>query len=405
MSRLRKKQKNRLFICRIFGLTLGMCLIWACGEAPQQIETIYEDGKEVILNHIEPYALSGEPGTFTCVDEFVIDTEDDSIAGLGLTDIGLINQSYFDVDSLGSIYIYCPQDAEHIFFKFDRNGKFIQAFGRKGQGPGEFQGNLYFRIFMNDDGEEELVVTDHLNNRVSFLKTDGTLIREVRSDSSIFAVHPLGAERFLVYRKVINASKEFLTQQPLSLTGPDFREMVELDRQRIPNPIVGERLKGIYYIFSWDAAAGLVFTGFQERGYEIFVYNYDGQMIRKIRKEFTPIPVPEDHKAAYMSQFEAEMYAPIRKKIYFPDVMPPFLGFFADERGFLLVMTYEKGQKSGEFLYDIFNPDGVFIGRKSLRVYFDEFGVHAKMKNGFLYRVDEKESGFKRLVVSLVTWE
>ena len=99
------------------------------------------------------------------------------------------------------------------------------------------------------------------------------------------------------------------------------------------------------------------------------------------------------------------MYAPIRKKIYFPDVMPPFLGFFADERGFLLVMTYEKGQKSGEFLYDIFNPDGVFIGRKSLRVYFDEFGVHAKMKNGFLYRVDEKESGFKRLVVSLVTWE
>ena len=164
-------------------------------------------------------------------------------------------------------------------------------------------------------------------------------------------------------------------------------------------------MKGFYYIFSWDAAAGLVFTGFQERGYEIFVYDYDGQMIRKIRKEFTPVSVPEDHKAAFMSQFEAEMFAPIRKKIYFPDAMPPFLGLFADERGFLLVMTYEKGQKPGEYWYDIFNTDGVFIGRKSLRVYFDEFGVHAKMKNGFLYRVDEKESGFKRLVVSRVTWE
>ena len=93
---MRKKQKSRLFICRILGITFSMCLIWACGEAPQKIDTIIEDGNEVILNHIEPYTLSGEPGAFSCRDEFVIDTEDDSIAGLGLTDIGLINQSYFD---------------------------------------------------------------------------------------------------------------------------------------------------------------------------------------------------------------------------------------------------------------------------------------------------------------------
>ena len=405
MHRIHKKSKNRYTFCSLCPLLLGLALTTACGVKPPLVEKVMENGHEVVLNHIQPYRLPGEPETFSCVEEFVIDTEDESTAALGLTDIGRINESYFDVDSRGNVFVYCPQNAEHVFYKFDRHGAFLQAFGRKGQGPGEFQGGVYFKVLRNESGEEELVVTDTGNSRLSYMGTDGTLIHESRLDSSIIAVNPLGEGRFLVYRRAIDASAEFLTEQPLTLTGPDFEDRIELDRQRIPNPITGERLKGIYYVFSWDAASGRVYTGFQERGYEIYVYDYEGHRIRTVRKEFTPVPVPEDHKAEFMSQFEADMYEPIRRKIYFPDTMPPFFGFMADEEGRLLVMTYEEGPDPGEYWYDIFNPDGVFIGRKSLRIYHDEFRIHARMKDDMLYRVEEKENGFKRFVASRVNWQ
>ena len=43
--------------------------------------------------------------------------------------------------------------------------------------------------------------------------------------------------------------------------------------------------------------------------------------------------------------------------------MPPFHALFADDGDRLFVMTYEEGINPGEYMYDIFDPDGVCIGR------------------------------------------
>jgi hypothetical protein len=106
-----------------------------------------------------------------------------------------------------------------------------------------------------------------------------------------------------------------------------------------------------------------------------------------------------------MEQFSAPIFDDIRNKIYFPDAMPPFHALFADDEGRLYVMTYEQGENPDEFMYDIFNPDGICIGRKSLKVHHDESGVNAKIKNGRLFCLNEKESGYKELIVSKVIWE
>ncbi len=68
-------------------------------------------------------------------------------------------------------------------------------------------------------------------------------------------------------------------------------------------------------------------------------------------------------------------------------------------------MTYEEGENPGEFMFDIFNPDGVFIGRKSLNAWIWESLVKAKIKNNLFYCVQEKESGYKKLVVYKMKWE
>jgi hypothetical protein len=56
----------------------------------------------------------------------------EDIAKLGLGDI-----YNFDIDSEGNIYVLNGKPVEYFVFKFDRNGRFVKFFGRKGQGPGE----------------------------------------------------------------------------------------------------------------------------------------------------------------------------------------------------------------------------------------------------------------------------
>ena len=148
-----------------------------------------------------------------------------------------------------------------------------------------------------------------------------------------------------------------------------------------------------------------IFTGHQDRGYDIFVYDFEGRPVRKIRKEFRPIPVPEPHKKAFLAQFDAPQYKVVRDKVYFPADMPPFIGFTADETGRLYVCTYETTDQPGEFVFDIFDSEGALILRKPLRVFHDYSGAFLKVRRDRLYCVQENASGDKEFKVFRMTWK
>ena len=130
-----------------------------------------EDGVEVVLNNIEPYRITGEPTTFNLEEIFTIDTENFSIVRTGLTDI-----SCFDVDSKGNIYFlgFLQREGNNIF-KFDKNGRFVNSFGRKGQGPGEVQYPFHLEV----DNQNNIVVTDQSKLKLIFFSNEGSLIREI----------------------------------------------------------------------------------------------------------------------------------------------------------------------------------------------------------------------------------
>ena len=67
-------------------------------------------------------------------------------------------------------------------------------------------------------------------------------------------------------------------------------------------------------------------------------------------------------------------------------------------------MTYEKGDNEGEYMFDIFNPEGIFIGRKSLKDFSATDHLKGKIKNDYFYCIEEKESGFQKLVVYKMLW-
>jgi len=64
--------------------------------------------------------------------------------------------------------------------------------------------------------------------------------------------------------------------------------------------------------------------------------------------------------------------------------------------------------KPEEYIYDIFNPDGIFIGRKSLQMLWAGLylgPMYSLVKNNKLYCYRMKESGYKELVVYRMKWD
>lgn len=68
-------------------------------------------------------------------------------------------------------------------------------------------------------------------------------------------------------------------------------------------------------------------------------------------------------------------------------------------------MTFEEGDRPGEYWCDIFNPEGILINRKALPILSGgEVFAFAKTKNARLYCFQEKEDGYRMLKVYKMNW-
>jgi hypothetical protein len=222
-------------------LLLILLLFCFCAPNSEKVKKVIEDGVEVVLNHVEPYKIRGEPTTFALEEEFIIDTEKDEIAELGLTDIMVS----FDVDTRGNIYLASHKNDESLIFQFDKDGNSIRSFARKGQGPGELRARIPGSLYLTVDHWGNIAASD-FGNKLSIFGSRGDLIKETRIDSEMICAIPLENGNYLSYRRVLDPRSEFLNQNPLTLYNGDFEEIKELDKQMIPNPIIGKRLKGSF---------------------------------------------------------------------------------------------------------------------------------------------------------------
>jgi len=381
---------------RLVFLIIILSLSFYCGPKQDEVERIMEDGVEVVINHLEPYKIKGESSTFHLEEEFVIDLERNDLAEIGLTEI-----SDFAVDSTGNIYFSDSNSDENLIFKFGADGNYLKSFCPKGQGPGELP-NAPMMLFTEDD---ELVAYSGM--KLLLFEPDASLVREVKTNVSYSSrATYLDNGNYLMEIAKYPQEESGKTTHIAMLYDSQFNEIKELDRIEL-FPMVAQRIKGISHSIVAEVSIGKIFTGSQQRDYEIYVYDFNGNLIKKIRKDYIRVPPSEEYKEQFLSMFKGNpaVYEAAKKKIYFPSSLPPFHYFLMDEKGRLYVMTYEKGINPNEYMFDIFNPEGVFFGRKSLKDFSSSQGLNGKIKNDHFYCVKEKESGYKELVVHKMNWE
>ena len=97
----------------------------------------------------------------------------------------------------------------HSVFVFDRNGKFINRIGRRGQGPGEYVSIL--RVMLNPDNRQ-IMVFDGASNKLIYYDLYGNFIREVTNFSESAVVRDiinLPNGNFLLYNFDQNLDHQF----------------------------------------------------------------------------------------------------------------------------------------------------------------------------------------------------
>jgi hypothetical protein len=267
---------------------------------------------------------------------------------------------------------------------FDARGRFLRRFGRKGQGPGDFDIPAYFDI----DSANNVFLIDGRSLRVNQFDKEGKPVGSRR------------IERFCAHINTDAQGRLFLGEESSesAALSSEFKEMVQkitiirTDREgRNPlsiGPFIGQKFlikahsQGSVSLASptsaitgWGVAPdGRLLAGYNG-AYEISVYDSDGKALFRFGREYKPMKI----KAAARPIAKSEEF--------YPAFVPDFV--FDDDGNVWLRMYRDEADK--EFRYDVFSPDGIY-----LRQVVAPFRIY-RIRNKKAYAIVENEEGFKML--------
>ena len=366
-------------------------LLVSCQGKGTRVDRIVENGVEVVLNHAEPYKIKGEPSRLVLQEDVRMDLEKSEYSGLGLKE-----PSFAEADGEGNIYLVeFYQDSEYLLYKFAGDGKFLKRFGKKGQGPGELQ--WISALVVEPNGH--ILVSDQGLAKIVEFDGEANFAKETKTDPTLREVVPLNNGRYFG-RKNVSEPRGMA----LCLFDAEFKELKRLDFVDMSDMAPGKRTPGTILAVPRLVAGDRIYIGNEQRGYDIWVYDLDGRLVRKIRKEFRPAPYPEEFK----KQTEELAARQPTLNLYARSDTPPFNSFFTDDEGRLFVMTYERDPSTGDYIHDVYDKDGVLIVRAPIGA----SGILARAlnplraaaRNGRYYRLTFKESGYPELIVYRMVW-
>ncbi len=379
------KTKNAFFIV-VFFIAASMLLV-SCGQQKAKWKgTIEEqDGVIIVKNPAEPIYSND---VFRLEEDLTIDNveEDEEFT---FQDI-----MHLAVDDDENIY---ASDSKAAFIKvFDKSGNYLRTIGKKGQGPGEF---LYpFQILIMPQGE--LMVNDMYQLRVHFFSLDGKFLRQFSSSTMTLFMRPRVDSEGHIIAGHVNVGDPI--EAVLKKLDSDLNPVLTLATR----PVVSKPPAIIEYFENWRSTSlvwdvatedNIVWGVFNK--YEIFVNNPEGKLIRKIIREYDGIAITKNEEEKLIKDFFGNFPVPPQWNLKFPKVYPSFIRFTCDEEGRIFVQTYEKTEDEEEYYYDVFDSEGKYIVRTSLKYRPQVW------KNKKLYMIEENEEGFQMVKRYKVHWD
>ncbi|MCJ7617681.1 MAG: 6-bladed beta-propeller [Desulfobacterales bacterium] len=327
----------------------------------------------IVKNPIEP--IYGE-GAFNLEEELSIgETE-------GQEEYMLSSPRSIAVDDECNIYVLDLKES-HIKV-FDNEGIYQKTIGRRGQGPGEFQGPLGIQI----TAKNESLVNNLTSSRLIYYSLNGEFLREdqmtgipralLKMDSNFdyICAYPKSEQIFKVALEKYDSSQ---------------KKLFSIAEVEIEN--YSARAKSIIFNITKENEIIWAITD----KYEIMITDAVGNLTRKIIRDYDSVEILEEEKQSFLRQI------PLSPGEEFPKYFPPLRDTFisVDGNGKIYIGTYERTPDGNGYYYDVFDSEGKYIVKMPIR--------HTKRspiiwKSGKLYTIEADEDGFQYVKRYKVTW-
>ena len=361
--------KRLFFLTLVISFLIGLT---ACSQQKSEwagkIEEI--DGVTVVKNPKEPIYQ----------EEVLIIKEELSIGDSEENEDYMFSDiSHITVDSDGRIYILDRRES-HVKL-FDQNGKHIRTIGRIGQGPGEFNNPIFIYY-----PREELLVMEF--DRLSFFSPEGKLLRVIPMKTEFLSRARCDSQgNIITTSSVLDPENPYYVLKKFNSEISLIKEIIKVPIQRRPG-IINPFSSNLY--MTVDTEDNIIFA--YSKDYEVLVFNPDGDLTKKIIREYDPVEITDEEKE------EATRGAPPEIRFEFPKSHPPYQRFVHDEMGRLYVQSNEKGEGLNVYYHDVYNREGQYIVRVPLKQYPVIF------QGGKLYSLEEGEDGYQYVKRYKVTW-
>jgi len=333
-----------------FGLALfTLALLSGPRSAPGQT------GVQVVKNTKKPSAAAGQPSSLTLKEDLVI----------GLTG-GPEGDLFAELRSVG------VDDQENIWTLdwedikvriFDKTGKPLITFGKKGQGPKELQNPN--RMIVTGDGKALIMDL----NKLAVYSREGACLKEFSlARTSSFRMK--ADRKGFIYLDSWDMSPDAATKtvkqswkitkydadlNPLKVF-PITEGTATLGAANVYTPIL------YFHVMGDDR---IIWTFGYAPTYEFIVLDPDGRAVKKIVKDFEPRRITAADEKALMKERFGDQQIPAGMKINIPPDHPPLQHFIGGDDGRIYARTTEPDGKGGTWI-DVFDPEGRYIARTSI---------------------------------------
>jgi hypothetical protein len=271
---------------------------------------------------------------------------------------------------------------------YDQSGRYLHSAGRKGSGPGEFEGIGLLSRYPGDS----LLVYDFWQSRASVLDLDGGFGRvftlQAPGDlgrlrpSAVFSDGSVLGSTSLLLSPDLNdqSSRVDVLYMTFSETG-EFRDSLA----RVPGPeryvrtrrgeggVFGISITALLFARGpvWAVDGTSSYYGGSER-YEIGYYSHEGSLQRIVRRPLQPVPVTdadiqmaiEEELQSYPNDESRRSARQAFAEMEIPETMPAFTDFVVDAERNLWVREYRQPGEEGE-RWTVYDVEGRMLGTLS----------------------------------------
>ncbi|MCJ7582005.1 MAG: 6-bladed beta-propeller [Candidatus Aminicenantes bacterium] len=387
----KRKYIHRILIFSLMFL-LSITSQFLIAQEKSKVENI--NGVEVISNPKLPIYKDGLKIKLVFREELSIgqiEGDENYMFGAGIS---------FNTDEEGNFYV--TDFANTKIVKYTPNGEYILSFGRKGQGPGEFQNMSVTRF----DKDGFLYVTDSTNRRISFFNKNGEFIRQIHLSERFIDLY-INSESLYVGRKwdMLQEEKAMKQISVFGLFNSDLEIMEEIYTDEIATPLPSGRdetsivqyLASSYSVLAFRPEGWLALNENDliyfscPVDYMINIYSQLGKLQKVIKRDYEPIHITKNDEESFLNNMSEGLassanipqgtFKKALEKIKFPSYKPAFQKFTLMENGWLFVIVDSIPDEYA--LIDLFDQDGEYIAQFELKMPLERIFF----KNGKAYAV------------------